>query len=125
MLGLVMYFVMTGDQYVGPVLSGLTAPLTLDRVFGITQQLGDKAMGRVMKDLLSPGQSFVGLAVPMKHPLSFAMTISIKPDGPRVVLVTNKAVADPAHPHAGHPVIQWLAGLVKLGVKAGQESSGA
>jgi hypothetical protein len=62
-----------------------------------------------MKQLLSPGQSCAVLHVPMQHPLSFVMTIVRKTDGPRVVLVINKAVTDPAHPHASHPVIQWLA----------------
>lgn len=35
MFGLAMYFTMTGDQYVGPIIAGIQALNTLDRIFGI------------------------------------------------------------------------------------------
>jgi len=57
MFGIAMYFTMTGDQYVGPALAGLAAPLALDRAFGLTEHLGPGTMDKIMRRVMSPGQS--------------------------------------------------------------------
>jgi hypothetical protein len=111
MFGLAMYFRMTGNQYVGPVIAALQALNTLDGAFGITAHLGHEAKDRVMRALLSPGQSSFVLTLPIEQPLSFVLYTAEKADGVRVVMLVNHAITRQDHPHAGHPVITWLRGM--------------
>jgi hypothetical protein len=112
MLGLAMYFKMTGNQKVGPVIAGLQALSVLDLAFGITQHLGQDAMEKVMAEVVPgtslPGPTGVVLSLPMKQPLSFVLYAARKTDRFRAVLLVNHAVTSVAHPFAGHPVIRWL-----------------
>jgi hypothetical protein len=115
MLGLAMYFTMTGNQKVGPVIAGYQAPTILDRAFGITHHLGQSAMDTIMREVMtgepSPGHSGVVLSLPIAQALSFVLYVARKTDRPRAVLLVNEAAADPAHKYASHPVIQWLRAL--------------
>lgn len=112
MLGLAMHFLMTGNQYVGPVLAGIEAPIALDRAFGIMEHLGRGAMTTVMKTLLSPGESAVILSLPIKQPLSFVLYMAEKIDGVRGIMLVNDAALNPQHAYPHHPVIQWLREMI-------------
>ena len=111
MLGLVMYFKMTGDQYVGPVVAGLDAVIALDRAFGITHHLGEAAMDQVLRGVISPGEKSFVLSLPIEQPLAFVLYVADKRDGVRVLLLVNHATTSAQHPFATHSVIQWLRDL--------------
>ena len=111
MFGLAMYFRMTGNQYVGPIFAALQALNTLDGAFGITAHLGREAKGRVVRSVLTPGQSAIVLTLPIEQPLAFVLYTVEKSDGPRVVVLVNHAVMRPDHPYVAHSVITWLRGL--------------
>ena len=111
MFGLAMYFRMTGNQYVGPVIAAIQALNMLDGAFGITVHLGHDAKDTVMRALFSPGQSSFVLTLPIEQPLSFVLYTAEKADGVRVVVLVNRAVTRQDHPHASHPVITWLRGM--------------
>ena len=111
MFGLAMYFKMTGNQYVGPIMAAIQAPSILDGVFGITSHLGPAAMDQLRQHLHTPGQSLIVFSLPIVQPLSFVLFVAEKVDGPRIVLLVNRSANDPSHPFADHPVIQWLRDL--------------
>lgn len=108
MFGLSIYFTMTGNQYLGPLIAGLQAMNTLDGAFGITEFLGHATKDRLLHDLVSRDQTFAVLPLPIRQPLSFVMNVVEKVDGPKVHLLVNTSVGDGAHPFANHPVVRWL-----------------
>lgn len=108
MVGLGMYFRMTGNQYVGPIVAALQALVGLDGALGITHHLGPGVAGRLMRALLSPGQSSFILSLPIEQPLSFVLYLAEKVDGPRAVLIVNHNVVRDQHPYPDHPVVRWL-----------------
>jgi hypothetical protein len=114
MFGLSMYFTMTGDQYVGPVIAALQAPMALDRAFGIAHHLGIGAMDKFMREVMgpgpAPGHAGLILSLPFAQPLSFILYVALKQDRPRAVLLVNSTVRSATHPYGDHPVIQWLRG---------------
>jgi hypothetical protein len=108
MFGLAMFFVMTGHQYIGPIIAGLRAMDTLDAVFGLTERFGKERIDQLVHASLSPGQKLSVFSLPIEHPLSFVLHVTEKVDGPRVVLFVNNSVASSSHAFFGHPVIRWL-----------------
>jgi hypothetical protein len=108
MFGLAMYFTMTGNQKVGPIIAALQALNTLDVAFGITHHRGARVMGLIMRGVLSPGQSCLVVPLPIEQPLSLVLYTVRKLDGVRVVMLVNDAVRKAEHPFFGHPVIAWL-----------------
>jgi hypothetical protein len=66
-----------------------------------------------MRAVLSPGPSAFILTLPIEQPLGFVLYIAEKTDGPRAVLLVNKAVASREHPYRRHPVIHWLRKLTR------------
>jgi hypothetical protein len=111
MFGLAMYFTMTGNQYVGRLIAALQATSVLDGAFGVTAHLGQEPKDRFMHDLLSPGQSLAVFGLPIEQPVSFVLYVAEKIDGPRILLLVNRAVQSRAHPFGDHDVIRWLRGM--------------
>ena len=113
MFGLGMYFRVTGNQYVGPIIASLAALNGLDRAFGITHHRGPAAMDKIMRGVMSPGNPAFIVTLPIEQPLAFVLYVAEKVDAPRVVLLVNEAVINPVHPYANHVVIAWLLQLAR------------
>jgi hypothetical protein len=108
MLGLGMYFRMTGNQYAGPVFAAYKALDVLDGAFGITAHRGQATKDRLVQAVMSPGQSAFVVTTPSPYGLAFLLYVVDKVDGVRAIMLVNHGVATKPHEFSDHEVIRWL-----------------
>lgn len=116
MLGLVMYFCIAGDSFVGPALAYLHALAAIDDAFGLTQGPNVAEMKGALVDNMFGKEDAVSLIVhDISMQLAFLMIHADRLiDGKyreKTLLLINAGVVHSDFAWSGHQAIEWLRAL--------------
>ncbi|WP_438022775.1 hypothetical protein [Sorangium sp. So ce233] len=112
MLGLVMYFCISGNAYAGPIFALMHALAAVDDAFGLTQVPEPEKTVATMNTMFGPGHSIAIVVHRFPVQLSFLMVYADKiMDGAnheKALLLINSGVVHEDFGWSQHPVVRWL-----------------
>lgn len=110
MVGLVTYFRVGDNQYVGPIIGHIQTVIGLDRAFGLTEKLGQDAVMRLQQSLFGQGDIFQIAVLPIAQSLTFVLWLVEKRAEFQSLMLVNDSVLTDARWQASS-VIKWLCRL--------------
>jgi len=107
MLGLVMYFTVSGNQYVGPIVAHLHSLEALDCCFGISHHCGEEIFKSLVSGVVQGSDVFNIVVLPMEQAMSFLLwLVNSQGNQKCILLINDRVIVDPQWKR--HPVIKWL-----------------
>lgn len=118
MLGLAMYFCISGEAYVGPILAHMHAHAAIDDAFGLTSGPDSGHVVAALDRSFGPGNTSTVLFADLKAQLAFLLVHADKLlDGTwyaKSLLLVNAGVVRDEFAWRDHPVVRWLQELDRI-----------
>ena len=115
MLGLVMYFCITNNDYAGPLLAHMHSHTAIDDAFALTSGSSCKQIVAALNRSFGPGDTETIIIANLRTSLSFLMIHADKElNGEwnkKTLLLVNSEVTRSEFTYKNHPVIKWLSNL--------------